>query len=123
MAKKYSNLNGGAQFVIYAKGSRRRGAFRRGVNALLRGVRDLGSLKKASEPLWMGYSSAERILKETEETLDVKLTENYGRNGTGLTEEGKKLLVIYQEINAELNLMAELRFKELINREFSQDDR
>jgi hypothetical protein len=49
MDEAFDRLKGAAQFVIYADESRR-GAFRRGVNALCGGVRAHGSIKKQSSP-------------------------------------------------------------------------
>jgi molybdenum-dependent DNA-binding transcriptional regulator ModE len=111
-----SKLLGGGQFAIVAKGSPRRGAFRRGVSTLLEGVIELGSMDKASKSLYMGDSTARRVLVETERTLGFKLVETAGSQGSRLTPEGEVLLKIYHQTDLEVKVFAAMRFKEIVSK-------
>jgi molybdenum-dependent DNA-binding transcriptional regulator ModE len=111
---KFLRLTGSGQFVIAEKDNLRRGAFRRGVATLIEGVIELGSLDKAARTLYMGDSTARRVLAETERTLGFKLVETAGRLGSRPTSEGQLLLDIYRQGDLELKTFASMRFDEIV---------
>ena len=52
--------------------------------------------------LFRSYSKAWRIIKDTESTLDIQLLDRDGAHGSQLTEEGNRLLDVYQSISQQL---------------------
>ena len=77
--------------------------FGRGIVQLLRGVKEYGSLNKATKAMGMAYSKAWRILNETEDEFGIKLLDRDGAHGSYLTPECEKLLEIYDEMLAASN--------------------
>ncbi|TJW10745.1 winged helix-turn-helix domain-containing protein [Parvibacter caecicola] len=73
-----------------------------GIAKLCDGVRELGSLNAAAKSMGMAYSKAWRIIKDTESTLDIQLLDRDGAHGSQLTEEGNRLLDVYQSISQQL---------------------
>ncbi len=71
--------------------------FGRGVADLLHGVEKYQSLNLAAQDMGMAYSKAWRIVRQAEEALGIVLLYRMRKNGSRLTEEGKKLLNIYEE--------------------------
>ena len=67
--------------------------FGRGIASLCLGVRETGSLNAAAKGMGMAYSKAWRIIKDTEETLDVQLLLRDGAHGSTLTEADLDLAV------------------------------
>lgn len=87
--------------------------FGRGIANLCKGVRDKGSLNAAAKSMSMAYSKAWRIIKDTEETLDVQLLLRDGAHGSTLTEDGNRLLDAYLAIEEHLSAEADRLFKEM----------
>ena len=58
-------------------------------------------------------SKAWRIIKDTEETLDVQLLLRDGAHGSTLTEDGNRLLDAYLAIEEHLSAEADRLFKEM----------
>ena len=87
--------------------------FGRGVADLCLGVRTHGSLNAAAKHMGMAYSKAWRIIKDTEEALDVQLLNRDGAHGSELTEEGSRILDTYIAINNRLQAEAQQLFAEL----------
>ena len=87
--------------------------FGRGIASLCLGVRETGSLNAAAKGMGMAYSKAWRIIKDTEETLDVKLLLRDGAHGSTLTEDGNRLLDAYLAIEEHLSAEADRLFKEM----------
>lgn len=85
----------------------------RGVVELCERVERLGSLNKAAADMGMAYSKAWRIIKDTEETLDVQLLLRDGAHGSTLTEDGNRLLDAYLAIEEHLSAEADRLFKEM----------
>ncbi|MBB3171277.1 winged helix-turn-helix domain-containing protein [Parvibacter caecicola] len=73
-----------------------------GIAKLCDGVRELGSLNAAAKSMGMAYSKAWRIIKDTESTLGIQLLDRDGAHGSQLTEEGNRLLDVYQSISQQL---------------------
>lgn len=90
--------------------------FGRGVASLCRGVRETGSLNKASKQMGMAYSKAWRIVKKAEEALGVQLLRREGAHGSTLTEEGAFLLESFDQLEEELNVFAAQRLEEILRR-------
>ena len=86
-----------------------------GIYELLENVRQYGSLRSAATSMNMAYSKAWRLVHECEEKLGFKLLtlSTGGKNGGGaeVTEEGKKLLTRYREMEKALNETAEIMLK------------
>lgn len=72
--------------------------FGRGIEQLLLGVEEFGSLNRAAKELHMAYSKAWNILRETEREFHIQLIERNGAHGSELTEAGKTFLSQYQEM-------------------------
>ena len=87
--------------------------FGRGIASLCLGVRETGSLNAAAKGMRMAYSKAWRIIKDTEETLDVQLLLRDGAHGSTLTEDGNRLLDAYLAIEEHLSAEADRLFKEM----------
>ena len=87
--------------------------FGRGIANLCLGVRETGSLNASAKGMGMAYSKAWRIIKDTEETLDVQLLLRDGAHGSTLTEDGNRLLDAYLAIEEHLSAEADRLFKEM----------
>lgn len=108
------NIKPSVKLSIYSPDAEIRSVLGRGVVELLTKVDETGSLNKAAKEMSMAYSKAWRITKGTEEALGIKLVESVRPNGTILTEDGKKLIKIYDQLRKELNEHASKRFEELL---------
>ena len=86
-----------------------------GIAELIEGIEELKSLRASAQRMGMAYSKAWRIVHECEEKLGFKLLtlSTGGKNGGGaeVTEEGKKLLTRYREMEKALNETAEIMLK------------
>lgn len=89
-------------------------AFGPGVAKLCLGVREHGSLNASAKAMRMAYSKAWRIIKDTEESLGVKLLLRDGAHGSTLTDEGSQLVDAYQAIQAKLSKEAQKLFDGLV---------
>lgn len=89
-------------------------AFGPGVAKLCLGVRERGSLNASAKSMRMAYSKAWRIIKDTEESLGVKLLLRDGAHGSTLTEEGDQLVDAYVAIQATLTEEARKLFSEMV---------
>ncbi|MCI9129138.1 MAG: LysR family transcriptional regulator [Eggerthellaceae bacterium] len=111
--KKLNKLNAEVRLSITNKGTDGNSVFGPGIAALCSGVRELGSLNAAAKSMGMAYSKAWRIIKDTEETLEVQLLDRDGAHGSQLTEEGSKLLDVYSALQEKLSKEAMELYKEL----------
>ncbi len=77
---------------------------------LLKNIDELGSLRKSAEHLGISYRSAWGKIKRAEEYLGIQLVEKHGsrRGGSKLTEEGKKLVIAFENVYASLMKFAEI---------------
>ncbi len=85
---------------------------------LLKLIDKLGSLSKAAAEFGMSYRSAWGKIKRAEDALQIKLIEGIGskREGSKLTEEGKRLVNSFEIVYANILKYAE----EEIEKEFSE---
>ena len=77
--------------------------FGNGVAALLLGVDELGSLKKAAESLGMPYRGAWGRIHKAEEALGIALLDRPSdrQKGVTLTEDGRGLLEFFRRIDGQ----------------------
>ena len=73
------------------------GGYCKGVDQLLRGIEKYGSLFAAAKSIKMSYSWAWMILRTVQDDLGVSLVETHGPHGSVVTEEGKRLMCLYEE--------------------------
>ena len=73
-----------------------------GVVRLCELVSESGSLNKAAKEMGMAYSKAWRIVHDTEEALGCQILERRGPKGSALTEDGARLVAIYNKANAKI---------------------
>ena len=88
--------------------------FGRGIANLCLGVRESGSLNASAKGMGMAYSKAWRIVKDTEAALGVQLLDRDGAQGSSLTDAGNQLLDAYVAIDAEMQNLAEEKFREIL---------
>ena len=96
---KLSNLKTSIRLSIVNPDSEVSSVFGKGIADLCRGVSELGSLNAAAKSMGMAYSKAWRIIKDTEKSLDIELLIRDGAHGSELTQDGLKLLSIYDTIS------------------------
>ncbi len=96
------SLTAGVRLTITNPASESTSAFGPGVAKLCLGVRDHGSLNASAKAMRMAYSKAWRIIKDTEDSLDIQLLLRDGAHGSTLTDEGNQLLVDYLRIQEQL---------------------
>jgi len=91
--------------------------FGRGIVMLLEGVEENGSINQATKNMGMAYSKAWKIIKNTEKEMGIKLLERAEANTSVLTEEARKFISIYKEMQdaaaKAANAVLEARLKEL----------
>lgn len=85
---------------------------------LLREVDRCGNVRDACEKCGFSYSKGWTILKKCEEKFGYTIVERQtgGQNGGAayVTDKGRDLLAVYDELNSELTELAEERFRELM---------
>ncbi len=86
---------------VKGKDSKENDYFGRGVADLLHGIEEYHSLNLAAKEMGMAYSKAWKIIRLSEETLGIQLLYRMGKNGSRLTEEGARLLEVYEEAERE----------------------
>lgn len=72
--------------------------FGRGIELLLTGIEQHGSLNRAAKELGMAYSKAWRILRQAEEEMGMQLIDRDGAHGSTLTGQGQAFLDHYREM-------------------------
>ncbi len=85
-----------------------------GVARLCKGVQELGSLNRAAQAMGMAYSKAWRIMKGIEGELGFCLLDRDGARGSRLTEQGQRLLSVYQALSDKVNEFAQTSYLSLI---------
>lgn len=113
MADKLSKLTTSTRLSITNPKAKSNSVFGKGIADLCLGVRDHGSLNAAAKAMGMAYSKAWRIIKDTEDALDLQLLIRDGAHGSQLTPEGEKLLDLYARINQEVSEKAMELYQEL----------
>lgn len=86
---------------VKGKDSKENDYFGRGVADLLHGVETYHSLNLSAKHMGMAYSKAWKVVRLAEETLGIQLLYRMGKNGSKLTEEGARLLEVYEEAEKE----------------------
>jgi molybdate transport system regulatory protein len=82
--------------TVSSTASDHKGVFGKDTAALLKGIRDLGSLNKATKSLGVDYSKSLARLHKVEQELGFKLyIRRPGRQGSALTRRGARLLNDY----------------------------
>ena len=71
--------------------------FGRGIVQLLEGVRELGSINRATKAMGMAYSKAWKIINSIEEEFQVRLIDRDGARGSAITPEAEELIAHYHE--------------------------
>jgi molybdate transport system regulatory protein len=99
---------------MFAAKSANEGTYGKGIATLMRGVSDYGSLNAAAKKIHMAYSKAWRIVKETEAAFGFNIINRDGARGSTLTNEGKKLLDAYEQLEVEGAEFLNRRFEELV---------
>lgn len=89
-------------------------AFGPGVAKLCLGVREHGSLNASAKAMRMAYSKAWRIIKDTEDSLGLKLLVRDGAHGSTLTDEGSRLVDTYLTIQEQLSREAQEQFEAMV---------
>ena len=88
------------RLTFYAADCNGPGIFGKGIAALLRGIEEHGSLNASAKNMQMAYSKAWRRINDTEASFGFNLITRDGARGSALTPEGKKLLDIFEELEA-----------------------
>jgi molybdate transport system regulatory protein len=73
-------------------------AFGPGTARLLQGIEQHSSLYQAAKDMDMAYSKAWKSIRSTEANLGYSLIFRNGSFGSTLTDEGKKILTLYEEV-------------------------
>lgn len=105
-----------AKIYISAADSADRAAFGGGLIALLRGVQDAGSLNRAAKDMHMAYSKAWKLMNRAEDELGVKLIERNGARGSVLTDQGIRILRVFDTVSAKANAYADKILQEELKR-------
>ena len=91
------------------------GIFGGGKYRLLRAIEATGSLSAAAEELTISYRKAWGDLKKAEAGFGVKLIDKVrggaGGGRTSLTDEGKALMKLFDELRTKLNLLVNETFE------------
>ncbi|MGY5853212.1 MAG: LysR family transcriptional regulator [Candidatus Thorarchaeota archaeon] len=74
-----------------------------GAFAILKSIRDTGTITEGAKTLGMSYRYAWGVIKKIEKQLGIKLLETYkggtvGGGGATVTEAGLRLIVMYDKI-------------------------
>lgn len=86
---------------VKGRDSKENDYFGRGVADLLHGVEEYHSLNLSAKHMGMAYSKAWKVVRLAEETLGIQLLHRMGKNGSKLTEEGTRLLEVYEKAEKE----------------------
>ena len=85
---------------------------------LLREIDACGNVRNACEKCGFSYSKGWTILKRCEEELGYRIVDRQAGGQAGgaasVTEKGRELIAVYEELEAELSEIAEKRFKEIV---------
>lgn len=88
-----------------------------GVEQIMKGIVSGGSIKEACKESGISYSKARKIIDRAEEGWDCSLVERRqgGTNGgiSHVTEDGQKRMALFEELEKEVQVFAEKKYKEL----------
>ncbi|HHY90551.1 MAG TPA: LysR family transcriptional regulator [Clostridiales bacterium] len=88
---------------LLRQGDNLKTAFGPGTASLLKGIERTGSINQATKEMGMAYSKAWKVLRIAEEQLGFPLIERNVPSGSSLTEQGKKFLAMYDEMQEAAN--------------------
>ena len=97
---------------VMSAGGELMSSFGPGTAALLRGVREYSSLNKAAKSMRMAYSKAWKSINQTEEQFGFALIDRRQSHGSELTEKGRQMLQLYEEMTAAAQKAAEQVYSE-----------
>ena len=86
--------------------------FGHGVAALLKGVKEQGSLNRAAKDMGMAYSKAWKTIKNTEAGLGFDLLERRAQHGSVLTDKGEDFLAAFTKAEESARRVAQKIFDE-----------
>ena len=112
---RYDNIEVVVRLSVIGSGTEDEGTLGRGVVTLLQGIVDYGSLNQAAKRIGMAYSKAWRIAKEAEAGLGLQLINRDGARGSTLTEDGKRIVEAYHELEREVTEYANRRLREKLS--------
>jgi len=114
MAEEFPNLDVKTRVFLVGEDAEHPLTMGRGVAELLRGVRDRGSLNQAAKDLNMAYSKAWTLMRSIEEAFGVPLLARDGAHGSSLTDEGEKLLALYEALEHDVAAYAQSRLEGML---------
>jgi molybdate transport system regulatory protein len=86
-----------------------------GVYWLLLGIQKYDSIRKSAEDMNLSYAKALGMLNNLEKSLNKKILNRKrggdSREGTKLTQEGEKLVLLYQEYQEKIKNFADIEFE------------
>ncbi len=88
---------------LLRKGDDFKTAFGPGTACLLKGIERTGSINQATKDMGMAYSKAWKVLRVAEEQLGFPLIERNVPSGSSLTEQGRKFLAMYDQMQEAAN--------------------
>lgn len=89
---------------------------------LLREIDRCGNVREACENCGFSYSKGWTIIRRCEEGLGLSIVERQAGGQAGgaarVSEDGRRLLAVYEKLEAEISEAAGRRFRELMEEEF-----
>jgi molybdate transport system regulatory protein len=114
--KSLKKLKVESSITIYIGEQSKAGVINPMLAALLAEIQSSGAIYQAVKKLHMAYSHAWKKLNEAEANLGFLLIKRKGVHGSALTPEGKKILEIYNSVNASGSEYIEKQFNALIKK-------
>ncbi len=93
--------------------------FGRGIELLMDGVEQYGSLNRAAKEMNMAYSKAWRIIRLAEAEFQTPLLDRDGPRGSRMTKEGRALYDRYMEMQTAAREAAEKIYRQYYGKEES----
>ncbi len=96
-----------------------------GVQELLKGIDETGSLQEACLKMELSYSKGRKMIKRLEEQMGCAMTRRQaggsGGGGSVLTEQGKRLVERYEQMTSEIRAFAEKAYETYMGDDFWKD--
>lgn len=93
-----------------------------GVQELLKGIDETGSLQEACLKMELSYSKGRKMIKRLEEQMGCAMTRRQaggaGGGGSVLTEQGKQLVERYEQMTWEIQAFAETAYQKYMGQDF-----
>lgn len=94
-----------------------------GTVMLLREIDRCGNVREACENCGFSYSKGWTIIRRCEEGMGLRIVERQAGGQSGgaaeVSEDGCRLLAVYEKLEAEISGIAGRRFRELMEEEFN----